>query len=586
MNNKMKKFVMAVLLITSILASSNVGYANGSLQSIVDQARKDMKEAAYSYVVPAQNGTVATSEELYPALNLAKMNYQKARSAIQKANVSNRDALLKDLDALYEERISKGILPYIDAYNYTDKYLNSIMADIKKAESTKDWEKVEALYHKLSVQLKSRTVILYRFSGKAARDLLLDQYKEPANQKRDQLMIPVTIYMKVKEADKLLAAGKKEEAIKILESIKPLVIRLPSPSDLPMVKELIDKVTEVSKKAGMDIIIPTPMPAPTPKAPVATNIPAMNLKAGQSKSINLMDYFSNPDADELTFTSTLGTIKGSVLTLDLEAGTYIVGVTGSDGDKEVTTQFSVVVSAAGSPTDNYYKDALGKEGAALKAALHEIIDDHTELSYSQVWDALKETDEDPKNKNNVILFYSGKSRSKTANGGNVGQWNREHTWAKSHGDFGTSKGPGTDIHHLRPTDVQVNSARGNLDFDNGGSPVSGCDGCYKTKNSFEPPDRVKGDVARILFYMATRYEAGDRVDLELNEKLNNGSAPFHGKLSVLLEWHEQDPVDEFELNRNNVIQEWQGNRNPFIDHPEWVELIWGEAGSLALPKAS
>ncbi|NME07616.1 5'-nucleotidase C-terminal domain-containing protein [Psychrobacillus sp. BL-248-WT-3] len=273
MNNKMKKSVMAAVLTTSLLVSSNTGYANSSLQSMVDQARKDMKEAAYAYVVPAQNGQVATSAELYPALNLAKKNYQKVRSAIQKSNASNKNAMLRDLDALYEERVTKGIIPYIDAYNYADKYLNPIMADMKKAESAKDWEKVESLYHKLSVQLKNRTVILYRFSGKAARDLLLDQYKEPANQKRDQLMIPVTIYMKVKEADKLLAAGKKEEAIKILESIKPLVIRLPSPSALPMVKELIDKVTEVSKKAGMDIIIPTPMPTPVPTPPSIPNPP-------------------------------------------------------------------------------------------------------------------------------------------------------------------------------------------------------------------------------------------------------------------------------------------------------------------------
>lgn len=273
MNNKMKKSVMAAVLTTSLLVSSNTGYANSSLQSMVDQARKDMKEAAYAYVVPAQNGQVATSAELYPALNLAKKNYQKARSAIQKSNASNKNALLRDLDALYEERVTKGIIPYIDAYNYADKYLNPIMADMKKAESAKDWEKVESLYHKLSVQLKNRTVILYRFSGKAARDLLLDQYKEPANQKRDQLMIPVTIYMKVKEADKLLAAGKKEEAIKILESIKPLVNRLPSPSALPMVKELIDKVTAVSKKAGIDIIIPTPMPTPVPTPPSIPNPP-------------------------------------------------------------------------------------------------------------------------------------------------------------------------------------------------------------------------------------------------------------------------------------------------------------------------
>ena len=76
--------------------------------------------------------------------------------------------------------------------------------------------------------------------------------------------------------------------------------------------------------------------------------------------------------------------------------------------------------------------------------------------------------------------------------------------------------------------------------------VKGCDGCLKSANSWEPPDNVKGDVARILFYMATRYEQGDKVDLELNEKLNNGSAPYHGKLSTLLQWHEQDPVDAFE----------------------------------------
>lgn len=341
---------------------------------------------------------------------------------------------------------------------------------------------------------------------------------------------------------------------------------------------------KITNSKGEPIVVPS-LPGEN-QAPIATTIPNMTLKVGETKSINLTDYFSDPDADSLTFKSTLGTIKGTVLTLNLEEGTHLIGVTGSDGDKEVTTRFSVVVSAASSPTDDYYKDALGKEGAALKAALHEIIDDHTELSYSQVWEALRETDEDPNNRNNVLLFYSGLSRSKTANGGNVGQWNREHTWAKSHGNFGTTKGPGTDIHHLRPTDVQVNSARGNLDFDNGGNPVNGCNGCYKTNNSFEPPDRVKGDVARILFYMATRYEVGDKVDLELNEKLNNNSAPYHGKLSVLLEWHELDPVDEFERNRNNIIQEWQGNRNPFIDHPEWVELIWGQASSTKIPKAS
>ncbi|WP_397443542.1 endonuclease I family protein [Planococcus sp. 107-1] len=262
------------------------------------------------------------------------------------------------------------------------------------------------------------------------------------------------------------------------------------------------------------------------------------------------------------------------MTLDLPAGSHIIGVTATDGKESITQSFSVTVIEEIPATGSYYETATGLSGDALKDELHAIIDDHDQLSYSAVWDALKVTDEDPNNPNNVILLYTGESRSKGLNGGNVGDWNREHTWAKSHGDFGTSRGAGTDIHHLRPTDVQVNGARGNLDFDYGGSSVSGCDGCLRTASSFEPPDRVKGDVARMLFYMAVRYEPGDPVDLELNELLNNGSAPYHGKLSVLLEWHEQDPVSDWERQRNDKIQDIQGNRNPFVDHPEWAASIW------------
>ncbi|MGA5603418.1 endonuclease I family protein [Streptomyces griseoincarnatus] len=225
---------------------------------------------------------------------------------------------------------------------------------------------------------------------------------------------------------------------------------------------------------------------------------------------------------------------------------------------------------------DYYEGAEGKTGEALKSALHSIVSDQTKLSYSAVWNALKETDEDPSNSGNVILLYSGASRSKSLNGGDVGDWNREHVWAKSHGDFGTSTGPGTDIHHLRPSDVQVNSIRGNKDFDNGGSAVTNGGGSLTDSDSFEPRDAVKGDVARMILYMAVRYEGTDGwPDLEPNNSVSNGSAPYIGKLSVLKEWHEQDPPDSFEQRRNDVIFEsYQHNRNPFIDHPEWVEAIW------------
>ncbi|WBB77253.1 endonuclease [Micromonospora sp. WMMD882] len=225
----------------------------------------------------------------------------------------------------------------------------------------------------------------------------------------------------------------------------------------------------------------------------------------------------------------------------------------------------------------YYAAAIGKTGAALRGSLHTIIKAHTRLSYDQAWEALKDTDQDPANPNNVVLLYTGRSQSKSSNGGGANDWNREHVWAKSHGDFGTATGPGTDVHHLRPTDVSVNSTRGNKDFDLGGSPIAEAPGNYTDADSFEPRDAVKGDVARMLMYMTIRYEGNDGwPNLELNNSVNNGTAPYHGKMSVLLQWHRADPPDSFEQRRNQrIFERWQGNRNPFVDHPEWAASIWG-----------
>ncbi|MHA5048775.1 endonuclease I family protein [Streptomyces sp. SD15] len=257
-------------------------------------------------------------------------------------------------------------------------------------------------------------------------------------------------------------------------------------------------------------------------------------------------------------------------TLALATSAVLVGLT-------LPTVTASPASATTTAYDTtYYKNAIGKTGTSLKSSLHTIITPQTKLSYSAVWDALKVTDQDPNNSSNVILLYGGTSRSKSLNGGAVGNWNREHVWAQSHGDFGTSAGPGTDLHHLRPEDVQVNSTRGNKDFDNGGSAVSGAPGSYTDSNSFEPRDAVKGDVARMILYMAVRYEGDDGfANLEPNDLVTNGSVPLHGRLSVLKQWNEQDPPNAFEERRNQVIYDtYQHNRNPFIDHPEWVEAIW------------
>jgi endonuclease I len=239
--------------------------------------------------------------------------------------------------------------------------------------------------------------------------------------------------------------------------------------------------------------------------------------------------------------------------------------------------------ASGQIPAGYYNGAASLSGSALKAALHNIIDDHTELSYAAVTDALKVTDEDPNNSNNVICIYTGWSYPKTEFGGLGDQWNREHTWSKSHGDFGDTPPEGTDLHHLRPCDASVNSAKSNRDFSEGLTPYidgSGPTGCYTSTYVWEPRAEDKGDVARMMFYMAVRYEGDNgETNLELVSYVNSSpdGQPLYGNLDTLLMWHQNDPVSQWEIDRNDAIYyQYQANRNPSIDHPEYVEMIWGE----------
>ena len=166
------------------------------------------------------------------------------------------------------------------------------------------------------------------------------------------------------------------------------------------------------------------------------------------------------------------------------------------------------ITGTGEYDGTCYAAAIGKTGSALESSLHTIISSgDTVLSYDAVWNALKVTDRDPADGSRVICL----------------QWNREHVWAKPHGDFGAAAGPGTDLHHLRPEDVTVNSARGNLDFDEGGSQNSEAPGNFADADSWEPRDPVKGDV------------------------VGNGTAPHLGRLSVLLRWNAEDPPSAFEM---------------------------------------
>ena len=229
----------------------------------------------------------------------------------------------------------------------------------------------------------------------------------------------------------------------------------------------------------------------------------------------------------------------------------------------------------------YYASAEGKTGQALRQALHDIIDDHTVVAYTNTDEVFALTDRDSANAGNVILVYSRRSEPASCC---AGEWNREHVWPNSLG-IDRQLPPYSDLHNLRPSDYDVNAERGHKYFDESDpsetpfreraheeAPL-----CSTDANSWEPPESIKGDLARAMFYMAIRYE-GDRgePDLELTDNLAEitTSNSKMGRLTTLLVWHLLDPVSDEEKRRNEGIFTHQGNRNPFVDHPEWVTEIW------------
>lgn len=244
---------------------------------------------------------------------------------------------------------------------------------------------------------------------------------------------------------------------------------------------------------------------------------------------------------------------------------------------------------------DYYNLANGLSGSSLKNALYLTIKDHKEFPYTSsstdVWDILKITDQDPNNPDNVLLIYTNWSTNAAQEYNNGNGWEREHVWAKVHGGFGTDPPAGTDVHHIRPINGNVNSARNSRYFAHcttpylmGGTIPTGSF-TSTTEYVWEPRDEDKGDVARMIFYMAVRYEGENgEPDLEIIDTIpsnNNEPSGVMAKLSDLLLWHLQDTVDEKEIRRNDIIYyQFQHNRNPFIDHPEYVDMIWGASAGI------
>lgn len=285
-----KTAIAAALLAGSILVTSPVAFAKtNTIDQSVQALKVELNTAAKQYVNPALAGILIPSNLLYPTLSSAQKNYESTRKAVVNSKLSSKEkeSKLKEIDALYNEKITKGLVPYIDAYNYAVKYLVPIMNDLKKAEQQDDFAAVEKGYHDLSAQLRERTAILYRFSGKAARDLLIEQFKKPADQVRDELMLPVTVYMKLAELQGLYTSGKLPEALKAYGELKVLATSLPSdPTDRSYValQQELKKIEALLN--GTSTLIPAPLTAQEAlNTKVATLVKAINSSQGSKIAV-------------------------------------------------------------------------------------------------------------------------------------------------------------------------------------------------------------------------------------------------------------------------------------------------------------
>lgn len=230
----------------------------------------------------------------------------------------------------------------------------------------------------------------------------------------------------------------------------------------------------------------------------------------------------------------------------------------------------------------YYNSAYGLTGQQLKAALHNIIDDHDAASYSYLWTAFQTTDVRADGgvwdiySNSQYVFVDDQCGSYSSEGD---CYNREHSWPQSW--FNEAAPMKSDLFHIYPTDGYVNGVRGNYPFGEVGVATYISSNGSKLGNSvtpgytatvFEPIDEYKGDLARSMFYMSVRYytEDGGWNSSGMTDK----AEIKEWAMTMLLRWHENDPVSQKEIDRNNAIYAIQGNRNPFIDNPDFAPMIW------------
>ena len=269
---------------------------------------------------------------------------------------------------------------------------------------------------------------------------------------------------------------------------------------------------------------------------------------------------------------------------EVSAATLTYSKSSNSGTRNVVCTTLDGTSAASYYTGNYtYEKLANLSSNSLFTTLQTLMrTTHNKTSsYNDCRDMADQTDCENEN-GRVTLIYTSYSATMSQYNG----WNREHVWPQSLGGGNTSGG-GADLHHIRPSDAGVNSSRGNKKYGNsnggtakyGSNPATGVLGGHYSSSYFEPLDNVKGDVARICLYVYVRWNSqwGAESITEVFQSVD-----------VLLEWMEMDPVDTWEMGRNEVVANYQGNRNVFIDYPElaWIMLGYDVPEGLTTPSGN
>ena len=263
---------------------------------------------------------------------------------------------------------------------------------------------------------------------------------------------------------------------------------------------------------------------------------------------------------------------------------------------------SIFSLLADMPRDYYPNSLEGKNGAELKTELHNLLKNHTRRPYGSrdynqiacTWTVFKKSDVRPNGK--VWDMYSNNSYNFSNGAGATKGMNIEHSvpkswWGDAYDETATPltrfKYDGSyDLHHLTPSDAAANTAKSNYPlgevdsplFDNGVTKVGTGQANGRATNLFEPADEYKGDFARMYLYFVTCYQDYSWKSSALSMFAQNSYPTLNAYgQSLLLKWHRQDPVSQKEIDRNNAVYSFQGNRNPFIDYPNMVEYIWGDS---------